>query len=183
MNREEQLKEFVAKKHKGQKYNNFDYMYHIMKVVGVGEELLSQHPSFSTIKELLYCHDLKEDTDVTDEELLEFVSPMVLDWINRLTDKPGKNRKERHLNTYYLIREVEIAVLGKLCDRIANMRACIEFSSDKGKMYLKEADSFKMALFDPRHSYAKKLWKVYDEEISKLKNIFWKKREKPIKKT
>ena len=172
---EEALRKFVFNKHKGQKYHTFEYSYHIMKVVKVGEEFLINHPQFQSIKELLYCHDLKEDTDATDEEILKYTNPMVLDWINRLTDKPGKNRKERHLNTYYLIREKEESVLGKLCDRIANMRACVEFKTNQGNMYIKEADSFKMALYDPRHSYATKLWEAYDLEVKNLKNIFWKK--------
>ena len=86
-----------------------------------------------------------------------------------MTDKEGKNRRERHLNTYAYIRENEEAVLVKLCDRISNIEESLKNQKENKKsMYKKEYSSFKFALYDPRHSIAKKLWDVYDDFYKKL---------------
>lgn len=167
----------LAEKKHTNLYDEKSYMIHLDGVVAVGRQYLSKIPHWKSLEDLLYLHDIKEDTDVTDEEILEVTNEMVLHWINLITDKEGRNRKERHLNTYPYIRRVEVVVLAKLCDRIFNIRYSLSKKNDKTKMYLKEADTFKAFLYEPEHSYAKKMWNVYDEEIKKLKDFCWKKRK------
>lgn len=174
------VESLAEEKHEGQKYdeNKNYFQVHIKGVVKVGERLYGNTPIWGLLKPLLFLHDSKEDTDITDEEILEVSNPVVLDLVNRLTDKDGKNREERHLNTYYLIQEKEIAVCGKLCDRIFNIRYSLKNKSSKGKMYLKEAKSFKFALFKPSHEhpYAQKAWQEYDKLVKELKNLYYHKK-------
>ena len=167
------VRELAKLKHeeKGQLYDDLNYVVHLDGVVGVIKEFLSSHPCLQMLIDLGYLHDTKEDTDITDKEILSVTNHVVLDLVNLLTDKEGNNRTERHLNTYCLIRECEDAVLGKVSDRIFNIRRCLLNKSKKGKMYcIKEGQTFKSALYDPRHQYAQVLWKEYDRLISVYKN-------------
>lgn len=157
----EKIINFVKEKHKDQKYGEKSYFYHLEGVAKVAEEFLSSYPRIIQLKKACYLHDILEDTDISKKELFNIVSSDIIDIIERVTDKDGKNRKERHLKTYYLTREKEEAVLVKLCDRIFNIR-----EGNKIKLYKKEKDYFKFSLFDPRHSYAKSLWKEYDRLLS-----------------
>lgn len=136
---------------------------HSFKVEQVLLDNLSKYPRVESLRLACLGHDLLEDTDTTVDELKEYLSEDIIDIILRVTDKEGKNRKERHLNTYFLIREKEEAVIVKLCDRIANMNENLFPRNKMHNMYFKkEKDYFKFALYDPRHVYAKKLWKEYD---------------------
>lgn len=169
------IRELAIKKHKeaNKLYDGMGYHVHLDKVHSVGQELFGNSIIWANLEDLLYLHDTKEDTEITDEEILSVTNPMVLQWVNLLTDKEGNNREERHLNTYCLLRESQEAVCGKLCDRIANIRYSIETKNiSKMSMYLKEGKYFKFALYDKRHTLAKKGWDVYNKEIKNLiKNI------------
>lgn len=164
MNNYMEFCDYVDAKHAGQKYNGEAYTVHLKAAEQVAMDYLSMHPSIVKIKLACRGHDLFEDTDATEEEVEKLLTGDIIHILKLLTDKPGKNRKERHLNTYYLIRENEIAVIVKLCDRISHLRQ----SEIKG-CYLKEKDTFKFALYDPRHSYARILWDVYDSMFKKEK--------------
>jgi (p)ppGpp synthase/HD superfamily hydrolase len=172
------VESLAEEKHEGQKYDKDKsyFQVHIKGVVLIGERLYGDTPIWGLLRPLLLLHDSKEDTDITDEEILKVSNPVVLDLVNRLTDKEGKNREERHLNTYYLIREKEIAVCGKICDRLFNMKYSLNNQSPKGKMYLKEAKSFKFALYTPDHKYAQKAWQEYDKLVKELKDLYYKKK-------
>jgi (p)ppGpp synthase/HD superfamily hydrolase len=163
----------AEKKHSlnNQKFDVHDYIFHLKGVAEVVLEFLSKHPNIDKLMKIAYLHDILEDTDTTIDELLSVVDISIVDCIKLLTDKKGKNRKDRHLNTYYLIRESESAVIVKLADRIFNIRYSISNKNNLAKMYFKEADIFKFALYDPRHPYTKDLWKEYDNLVNKLRSM------------
>lgn len=167
MNDKKEMIKFIKKKHDdvGQKYGNKPYSYHPISVSLLVEKYLPDYPRKELLILSILGHDLYEDTDTTDEELSKIVSNDVIDNIKRVTDEKGKNRLERHLNTYYKIREKEEAVLVKLFDRIGNILESRNFKK-KFDMYKKENLSFKFALYNPKHLYAKKLWTVYDSLFS-----------------
>lgn len=164
------IKEYAFRMHKdvNQKYGKHEYSYHLQGVVNVLKEFI-EHPNDILIAGA-YLHDILEDTQGTKEEILKISNLEVLDIIEKLTDKEGSNRKERHLNTYYLIRENENAVTIKLCDRIFNIRECLKTDIVKAKMYLKEHDSFLFSLFDPREIQNKNLWIEYNKLIISIKD-------------
>lgn len=67
-----------------------------------------------------------------------------------LKDEDGKNRKERHRNTYPKIALSKKATLIKLCDRYCNVK---ESLSDKRKL----------KMYQKEHEYFKKTLYIYDE--------------------
>lgn len=141
---EKKAKLFAKEKHKDQKYGDYDYDVHFLEV----HQLVKQfHGSDDAVIASL-LHDTIEDTQTTKEEISVEFSPTIAEIVERLTDKPGKNRTERHLKTYHIIRQCPDATLVKLCDRLANMSFCLRMKDyAKAKMYAKEYMCFKFALF------------------------------------
>ena len=160
MNNYNEFKKIVEKMHIGQKYNNNSYMYHLEGTCDILIKYLGMHPRVEPIKLMCLGHDLLEDTEMNETKLEEYVSLDIIEVIKLLTDKNGKNRKERHMNTYYLLREKEEAVIVKLCDRLFHLN-----QNTILPCYYKEKDTFKFALYDKRHSYARILWEVYDKSF------------------
>ena len=125
-----------------------------------------------------WLHDVLEDTKVTEEKLEEaFVKagfPLdeyhyTLKAVMAVTDGPGKSRKERHMNTYWKIRENNLALLIKLCDRRHNHERSIAHGEIYAAMYAKEHDYFRFALWRPRQF--PKLWAELDSQNKKLQEI------------
>lgn len=160
---------YVEDKFKDIKYGEKSYVYHLLSVEKVAEKYLKKYVRFNAISLACLGHDLLEDTDATVEELRLYISGDIIDIIEKVTDKEGKNRRERHLNTYAYIRESEEAVIVKLCDRIANIEESLSNNDDSKKsMYKKEFKTFKSALYDPRHQTSQKLWEYYDSLYEKI---------------
>lgn len=155
----------------GQMYGKHSYIKHCLDVENVAIKYLSKYPRIEAIRLACLGHDIIEDTDQNAKDLEKYFSLDIIDLIERVTDGEGKNRRERHLNTYYKTREKEESVLVKLCDRIANLESSLETSSKKFNMYKKENDRFKYGLYNPEHKYAKILWEIYDKIIGEE----WKK--------
>ena len=154
---------YCKEKFKNKKYGDKNYLVHLLDVENFVIELYENYLRIDFLRLLALGHDLLEDTNATKEELLKMISSDIIDLIERLTDKEGKNRKERHLKTYPYIREKEEAVIVKIADRVSNIRNSIKTNNkSKLSMYKKEYDTFKSALYDDRHSLAKKAWDVYD---------------------
>jgi (p)ppGpp synthase/HD superfamily hydrolase len=125
-----------------------------------------------------WLHDVIEDTEVTENKLSKDLMEAgfkfddvhyVLDIVNAVTDKPGRGRKERHLNTYWKIRENPRALLVKLCDRRHNHERSIKHGEIYAAMYSKEYDYFKFALWKPRQF--KELWGELDNQNKKLQEM------------
>lgn len=128
------------------------------------------------------CEDCKiDDKPITPQFLATMFNGAIADIVYRVTNEPGKNRKERHAATYPKIRGHEGATLVKLADRLANMKAS-HFDAqlwntwkdpkDKKRhlwdMYVKEFPDFKKAVFDPAlvSEPVKKLWDELDKLIA-----------------
>lgn len=114
-----------------------------------------------------YCHDLVEDTDVTPEEIESLFGEDVANIVEIVTDKSGKNRLERHLRTYHMIRSDPDALLVKLCDRRHNHDRSLMYNEKYLKMYSDEYLYFKFALYKPYQFV--KLWQELDEQYEKMK--------------
>jgi (p)ppGpp synthase/HD superfamily hydrolase len=132
--------EFCVKAHDGQNYGPFDYVFHLHSVANVARMYGLTN---NIIIQACYGHDLLEDTEVTEDDLVNLFHPAAIDIIKRVTDEPGKNRKERKAKTYPKIKGHSGATIVKLCDRIAN----VSFTQASGngnllQMYKKEHESF-----------------------------------------
>ena len=117
-------------------------------------------------------HDVLEDTPTTWQEIACEFGDYVTALVERVTDEPGPNRKERKLTSYWKIRGDQNALVIKLCDRIVNVNLCIGSNREFGKMYLKEAYVFKCALFSPEHgNHISSLWGHLEDQYNLLEHI------------
>ncbi len=113
-----------------------------------------------------WLHDVLEDTDTLKQEIDERFGYAVSGTVYYLTDKEGKNRMERHLHTYHLIRRSTDAILIKLCDRRHNQARSIEHGERWMSMYLKEYIYFKFALWEPNEFV--ELWEELDQQYEEM---------------
>lgn len=125
-----------------------------------------------------WLHDVVEDTSVTPELLEDVLHEADFDFddvfyvtqiVRAVTDKPGRGRKERHLKTYWKIRENPRSLLVKLCDRRHNHERSIKHGEIYAAMYAKEYDYFKFALWKPRQFT--ELWDELDKQNNKLQEM------------
>jgi (p)ppGpp synthase/HD superfamily hydrolase len=158
------IKQWILDKHKDQKYGDQPYSVHLRKVEEIAccykHEL---HKLIDvTTKEIIYAalgHDLKEDQNVTDEELkAQGIPCIVIEAIESVTDEPGKNRRERKLLTLPKTAKNILGKYIKICDRAAN---CLE--GGKLDMYKKEHEEFKSYLYV--EGEFPDLWEGLDELI------------------
>lgn len=166
----EEFKIFVDAAHGEQKYGEHPYSYHLTKVLDKVREFTSDPYTLQAA----YGHDLFEDTsEGTEAGRKRFIfqhTPVLYDLIDRLTDRPGKNRKERHLHTYWRIRDEYRALLVKLCDRFVNHEETLSTKNvGLAQMYLREYWEFKFALF--RDQQYEDLWAQLDAQTTRLKDL------------
>lgn len=153
--------DYAREKHKGMKYDDKDFFdTHVRHVVDV---LQNFNPTEAEIC-AAYLHDSIEDTEATYEEIVLLFGEEIADIVSRVTDKPGKNRLERHLNTYYILRRNPSAIKVKLADRISNMSRSLGLEFEK--MYEKEYVAFKFALYDGNHL---EMWEELDKIYERIK--------------
>jgi len=157
------IRKFAIEKHGDQKYGDKPYIEHLEMVY---EESLS-HGLPPVVSVASFLHDVLEDTDATYEELVEkFGSTELADLISCVTDEEGKNRKERKAATYPKIKGNPDAIALKLCDRIANVRACVESGNTSLlSMYQKEQPEFEAQL--KIEGVYPSLWEELDRLIQK----------------
>lgn len=117
-------------------------------------------------------HDIVEDTPVTIEDIRFNFCDEVAELVDVVTDRPGHNRYQRHLNTYWRIREKgSDAVLIKLCDRLANHARSLAYREHYLKMYVDEYPYFKMALWRPREH--DRIWALLDAQYERMKDAHY----------
>lgn len=139
-------REFAILNHKNQKYGDRPYSFHLDAVAKIAE-------SYGNIAVVIsYLHDVVEDTNISlsviDKEFGKFVS----DCVHILTDEAGNDRAERKSKTYAKMAKVtgglELALVVKACDRLANIRACIaDGYLEKLAMYKSEFPAFRESVF------------------------------------
>lgn len=157
-----------------QKYNeDLPYSFHLKAVESNVEKykhLLSREVNFENdylheydkAKGGAIGHDLIEDARVTYNDINNFVGESIADIIYCLTDEKGKNRSERHSETYYTeLKKNEIAVFVKLCDILANLKFGLLTNSRMFGMYKKEFPKLKEKLYIEK----------YDELFTDIENI------------
>ena len=116
-----------------------------------------------------WLHDVVEDTDVCSDEIHEKFGERVGTIVDLVTDKSGRNRLERHLKTYHMIRRDPDALLVKLCDRRHNQERSIKHGEHYAAMYEKEYIYFKFALWTP-HLF-EGLWGELDSQYVMLRGM------------
>jgi (p)ppGpp synthase/HD superfamily hydrolase len=136
--------ELAIAAHQGQTYGKWPYIYHLTDVVGVLRR-------FGIDREVLHAagwlHDAVEDTDLTIKQIAQDCGPEVADIVYRVTDDPGRNRKERKEKTYPKLAQSVDAITVKLADRIANVEASKMGNPGLLEMYRREHGRFVAEIF------------------------------------
>ena len=139
----EKAKDFAHARHAGQKYGDKPFMVHPEAVVkkaikyGLPPEVIAA----------AWLHDTLEDTYTEYTELIKEFGSEIANLVEAVSDEPSVNR--RHRTALSKVRQCGTYVVAlKLCDRIANIRACLEDENLKLlKMYLGEQEQFFYALW------------------------------------
>lgn len=139
----ERARDFAIQAHGDQKYGDAPYRNHLYHV----EQVVKRHNYGDFLEAAAWLHDVLEDTKVTYEELKREFGQEMADVVYSVTDEPGENRKARKAATYVKTKNNYHGVKLKLCDRIANVEACVrDERKDLFKMYLKEHEDFMCGL-------------------------------------
>jgi len=158
----EKARQFAIDNHGSQRYGSKPYAFHLDWVV----LLLESYGEEAQV--IGYLHDVVEDTDVTVEQVEQLFNDKIAQAVSILTDQPGATRKERKDKTYHRMAQVtgelEIALIVKTADRLANVLATLENKRlDKFNMYKNEHVQFKSAVYRP--GLCEDLWLQLTEAI------------------
>lgn len=145
----EKAKEFAIKWHGDQKYGDQPYLFHLNQVAS----LLRSYGE--TAQVIAYLHDVVEDTGASLDELQREFGQLVASCVSILTDEPGATRQERKAKTYQKMAQVqgelELALIVKAADRLANMKSCIENNHQRLlDTYRREYPAFHAGAYRPR---------------------------------
>ena len=167
---------FAIDAHGEQKYGTHPYHVHLDAVA----ELAREYGDTALV--VAYLHDVVEDTPVPLSTIEERFGKLVADCVSIVTDEPGKSRAERKPKTYAKMAAVsgklELALIVKAADRLANMLACVSDENDKMlNVYKKEYAVFKKAAF--RKDLCFSLWYEMDQIFRASQHggysyLFWK---------
>lgn len=143
----EKAKEFAKEKHAGHTYGSGDFFEnHLTQVAELVEGFLGTVHQEGIA--MAYLHDVIEDTDTSYEDLKEMFGEYVAQGVKLLTDPAEGTRSERKkaVNLAFSTTnrpELFMAVLVKVCDRIANQAKSIHDNDIRRmKMYSEEFPDF-----------------------------------------
>lgn len=173
LNRILAARRFAVACHGEQTYGpDLPYEYHLEKVRDVARRLITEgmlnwaNVEIEDFIIALWLHDTVEDTPATLAMITALWGHSVARMVDGCTDVEGKNRHERKWGTptnpgpMLKLRNTRGGVLVKLCDRIANIEACLAGDAKishrkKGKskldMYRKEQAEFRELREDGPH--------------------------------
>ena len=122
---------FAKEKHKGQKrIGGDDYITHPIAVM----EIVKSQGLDESYQIAALFHDLLEDTDATEEEILKYGNRQILEAVNLLTKKKGYDMAE-YINA---IKQNPIAFAVKAADRLHNLQCAIVTDEEFKRKYILE---------------------------------------------
>jgi len=150
---------FAVAAHGDQKYGEHPYAHHLDAVAVLAA------PYGDDAVTTAYLHDTVEDTNATLADVEARFGPRIAACVALLTDEPGANRKERKARTYAKLAQVsgplELALIVKAADRLANVRACVQDGNDRLlQLYRSEHATFRQAAY--RAGLCDALWMELD---------------------
>ncbi len=123
--------EFAKAKHKGQKrIGGDDYITHPIAV----SEIVKNQGFDENYQITAFFHDLLEDTDATEEEILKYGNRQILEAVNLLTKKKGYDMAE-YVSS---IKQNPIAFAVKAADRLHNLQCAIVTDEEFKRKYILE---------------------------------------------
>jgi len=161
----EQL-QWILQQHKRvqQKYDDLPYHIHLQDVVKFIKKYkyLIPEEDFDNVLIAGWGHDIQEDTGCTYNDIVKALGKIPADIIYAVSNEKGHNRKERANDKYYDgIRENNLALYVKLCDRLANLTFSKHHGhTDMYKTYQKENEYFRNKLYNGMYD---EIWDVIDK--------------------
>ncbi|MCD9521472.1 HD domain-containing protein [Photobacterium carnosum] len=156
--------EFAKKRHGEQKYGETPYAVHLNTVAKLAQ------PFGIDAMIVAQLHDVIEDTDTNFNELVDRFGFTIADAVNSVTDVKLEDRAKRKLEINHRLAALNItedaarlALIVKVCDRLANVRSSSKSSPRHYKMYQHEHSAFKDAVYRP--GLCDDLWRELDALI------------------
>lgn len=150
---------FAITAHKDQQYGKDPYSVHLDAVAAIAK------PYGETAQVIAYLHDVVEDTPVSIDDIEREFNLLVAKSVAILSDEPGPNRQTRKRKTYEkmasITGELEIALLVKAADRLANMQACVSNNNKRlTDIYQSEYPVFRQSAY--RENSCDEIWAKLD---------------------
>jgi (p)ppGpp synthase/HD superfamily hydrolase len=147
-------KKFAAWAHAGQMYGPHPYTQHLDEVADIASVLADNMVSADVLEAVGYLHDVIEETPVTRLFLDEMFGGVKAKAVALLTDPDLPTRREKKAELHRRLKHLDendvasrAALLVKLADRLANVKACVRNgNSDKLRMYAREHEAFRDAV-------------------------------------
>ena len=157
--------DFASQKHQGQKrIGGKDYITHPVAVWEmVKEQGLGEDYQLTAL-----FHDLLEDTNATENEVLSFSNQKVLDAVKLLTKEKGYDMKS------YIdgIKSNDIAFAVKSADRLHNLRCALVANEEFKKKYILETVNWYLDFSKEIKIAVKKLAESLDKPILELPFLY-----------
>jgi (p)ppGpp synthase/HD superfamily hydrolase len=123
MNIVERAKEFAIKAHSTQKYGKMPYEYHLQQVVSKLTHWrdLGQWEITDECLTVAWLHDVIEDTDMTEQDIIDNFGDSIAYQVIRLSKLGGTDYD------FYIecVKSLRIAKLVKMADTLCNLEASI----------------------------------------------------------
>ena len=156
---------FAAKKHEGQfRIGGLPYITHPVAVAGIVKEKGGDTDAVITA----LFHDLLEDTDATEEEILFFGNKKILHSVKLLT------KQSNHVMQNYVegIRKDGTAFLVKGADRLHNLRSAVCADTEFKRRYIYETIDWYLDFLPEIPSAVKELAQTLDVPLKDLPFIY-----------
>ena len=157
--------EFAKEKHKGQKRIGGDE--YITHPIAVCETVKNQGYNISFQIAALF-HDLLEDTNATEEEILSLSNKNVLDAVKLLTKEKGYDMK----NYIEKIKNNPIAFAVKNADRLHNLRCALVTNVEFKRKYILETVDYYLDFSKDIKIAVKELAESLDTTILELSFLY-----------
>ena len=157
--------EFAKAKHKGQKrIGGDDYITHPIAV-----SQIVKNQGFDEIYQIAALfHDLLEDTDATEEEILKYGSPEILESVKLLTKEKGYDMAE-YVSS---IKLNSIAFAVKAADRLHNLQCAIVTDEEFKRKYILETVDWYLDFSIDIRKAVKRLAESLETPIAELSFLY-----------
>lgn len=156
---------FAAEKHKGQfRIGGAEYITHPMAVA----EIVKRQGYGIDVQIAALFHDLLEDTDATENEILALSNENVLEAVKLLTKQKGYVM-ESYVSA---IRKNEMAFSVKGADRLHNLRCAFACDEDFKRRYILETVDWYLDFSPEIPKAVKKLAQSLDKPIADLPFLY-----------
>ena len=157
--------EFASQKHKGQKrIGGKDYISHPIAVC----QMVKEQGYGEDYQITALFHDLLEDTDATESEILEYGNQNVVTAVKLLTKEKGYDMK----NYVDGIKNNPIAFAVKGADRLHNLQCAVETSTEFKRKYILETVEWYLDFSKEVKKAVKELAESLDTPIVELSFLY-----------